>query len=1716
MSGEVVDITTLALKVDATEARLSALELDKFQKSAEGAESAADKFVKTTERQAAVLGKTRVQTMAYDASTMGLSKTQLAQVATSLKAIDAFEKMEAQKAKLVAVGRQLGSILGVSLAGALAAVTALLYKSAQAAGEAEVEALKLAGALRATGSAAGLAVKDIKALADEMARDTFFDDESIMAASSEMLVYKNIQGETFKEGIRLAGDMAALYGGSVRDNVRSIGKALDDPAQGLMMLERSFGKMDERMKDHIKTLVESNRLGEAQAAVLEFLQGKVGGMARALNTGLNAETKNLKTEWDDMLEELGETEAYASTARGAIDLMRQIVKQLREEIAGIKTPLREFSDDITKWMGLTGVFIRYLQDLAAARAKAGAPMLPHTAANLGAPQASADPAAGAASQARNQELEASYAAYKKLGGIMKEHETDLQKEQRVVLEVATAWSRLTGEDLEKAIAQYGNVGNAVNAALAAMPRSKKAQDEYKDALKGANATLDEASGKNANYEQRVKELGIALNAGAIGTMEYAIGWAYLTATQTDAGIALTKLTEDQKKLNDEALVKTHEEMTKVTEALVQNAEQLENEVEKLQMGEAALYRKQAAHLALQLALTDEGEKTAAYVKWMEAQIAAINRSAAAVEKRDAIFAKAKAEQKYWEKVRDLVRDINRDADRFVQLADGFGKVGKSIGDIVLALDDFATVSAESADVFAEKMGEALASADFDAMGEAMKKFTEDGQKNAVKMYGDMAGAAKGFFKEHSAGYRVLDAVEKAFHAAEMAMALQSFATKVAHMLGLTAVKTATTTTNMGLEATETAASVAGSGTRAIASTVAGVAKAFEQMGVWGFVGAAAILAFMAALGANAGGGGGGAPNLSQQRQQSQGTGTILGDDDAKSESLLNALEILRDNSSDELLYQSGMLTALRSIESNMKGLAAAVARNPRLTGADTSGLGLGGGTTLGWGSTRTLADAGIVINAQTVAIARSNISASGYADVETQRSSWFGLSRSTRTDRQTSELSDDMLRYLSRTVDSMARGIAAAARVLLGAQVTANQIEAILNAVSIDLTNISLRDLAGDDIQAALESVLSSIGDAMVEGLFSLEGLSALEDFQRVGEGAFETMIRVASGVERARYTLNQWGIAMIDWRDVADKQGDVTVELIRDSIVLAETQADVVSGIGQLIQGFDGTADEIINLYQRLDEIRVLMRASALDTNMLSQAMITGAGGLSNLTDGLEVYSTRFFSVSEQLAARTNELVNRFEALGLEMPRSQAAFRALIEHYQALGNQTMVGALLSLVPAWQDVQDAATDAAREAHQSWMEIGDLIGQLNGETEAERNARHAGDYTRQFQALNPWASGMNFNQLIAQFQTMFSDEATWAALDDANKDLIRAMLGLAVNIQDNTNSLQSIHPAYFQNPADIVNQNFSDFQRRYGGVISDQPTIAGSISLESQLATEQIAANERRRTELERQFQGYQLPPEYYALATANDLWRARLADLSGDLARVTVLTAQYGEETGSAIFELEKWYEEQQKLIGNNQTALLALQQMYEDRRSEILEESVREITQARDEMRRWRAGLMGADSPLTNQQRLDAAVERYNAARSAAFATGAGSAEFAEYRAGAEAIMRETASFYGRASLESISIFERILQESGLLSGELTNEQAISDPYVDYGDPIPVLQSIQQATTEGTAALRTDVGTMQAEIVNVKEEIAALSIALVEAINALPQKLSDINEVSL
>lgn len=124
-------------------------------------------------------------------------------------------------------------------------------------------------------------------LADKIELQTGVDGNAIQLTQAKLLTFKELAntadelGGNFDRATQAAVDMAAAGFGAAEQNAVQLGKALNDPVNGLAALRRSGITFTEDEKAKIKTLAESNRMHEAQALVLAAIEKQVGGTAAA-------------------------------------------------------------------------------------------------------------------------------------------------------------------------------------------------------------------------------------------------------------------------------------------------------------------------------------------------------------------------------------------------------------------------------------------------------------------------------------------------------------------------------------------------------------------------------------------------------------------------------------------------------------------------------------------------------------------------------------------------------------------------------------------------------------------------------------------------------------------------------------------------------------------------------------------------------------------------------------------------------------------------------------------------------------------------------------------------------------------------------------------------------------------------------------------------------------------------------------------------------------------------------------------------------------------------------------------------------------------------------------------------------------------------------------------------------------------------------------------
>lgn len=624
-----------------------------------------------------------------------------------------------------------------------------------------------------------------------------------------------------------------------------------------------------------------------------------------------------------------------------------------------------------------------------------------------------------------------------------------------------------------------------------------------------------------------------------------------------------------------------------------------------------------------------------------------------------------------DQMRRLWEGVGHSIERSLTVA--FGKAGKAAGGMVNVMIGHAATEKRIHADLAKHQGKA----DYE---ERRIRAIKELDSVALTTYGHMAGAAKAYFEEGSSGYEALEKVERAFHAAQLAMVASEMVAKLFATQTVTAAKTTAAATE-GAAAVATVPVVMGAeAAKANAYGVTALAAALALPFPASLPAYATVAAMLAAIGVAVSGGGAGKEPLSEQRQKKMGTGSVLGDANKASESISKALENIEKLTIDGLDYSAGMLDALRAIQGSIGGLANMVTRSLGLDGTDrvsntvqnsslpTKLLGIGAGAAsgaaIGYGISligsvmgpigmvlggliggllnkfskvkTELLDQGIKLNSQSLGQASQGVTGVSYQDVKTKKS-FLGITYSNNSDRASAPISDELKNQFTAVVANLREGILTAVTAIGEG---GDAFVAKLDSLAVTIPEISLKGLTGEQIQEKLESVFSKLGDDLAIGATTQVPMKVwLQDFQKVGEGAFETLMRLATEYKAVDATL------------------------------------------GMLGKSFGAVGQASLAARHQLVEM---------------------AGGIDELVSQTSFFAKNFLSKSEQIAPLQAELAKQVNPLnGGSAVTTMEQYKNLVMRYAGDTSEAGMKAysvLLKLAPVFKTVADAAKEVAEESN----------------------------------------------------------------------------------------------------------------------------------------------------------------------------------------------------------------------------------------------------------------------------------------------------------------------------------------------------------------------------------------------------------------------------------
>ena len=626
--------------------------------------------------------------------------------------------------------------------------------------------------------------------------------------------------------------------------------------------------------------------------------------------------------------------------------------------------------------------------------------------------------------------------------------------------------------------------------------------------------------------------------------------------------------------------------------------------------------------------------------------------------KDAAKETAKAWDEAWKSYQDGIKQQGKEFDDLISRVDDFGGAWSrsgsvmvdTFGDMAAALEDYSskmeTIGKLQEELTFQRLQYADGTAEAAKLDAGLAKMQDEAAKTQLGAIAGIMGASSKMFKEQSKERKMLHALEMGFSAAEIAIAAEKAIANAAAAI-----------TNQGNGDPYTA-----------------FGRIAAMIGIMAGVLGAAGIAF------SSGGGGSYTPPTA-------GTGTTLGDESAQSGSISAAQDEFQDIALDQLAELRGIRTSIEQLGSGIERLAVSLVRGGIDGGFDTSGLGtvntgvmadlgssldklpladeLLNGIISGFSSTtKKLVDYGIMMGEQTFEQMADidGIVVDMYQTIKVTKKKWWGLSSKTKTkDKLTeadAEISDQFAQIFGFIGDSV---LNAASSLGFG------DLQEQLNQIVLNVGKVSFKDKTGDEIQKELEAMFGQQADIITETL-----IPDMKNWQQIGEGLYETLMRVAK--EQAVFS---------------------------DAIAMIGIDLSELSNVMQIDIG---------------------------------QSIIDMMGGLDEFTSATSEYFSKFYTESEQLDSLTKSLTEAMESMGLGMVDTRDEFRKLVESLDLTtesGQATFAG-LMELAPAFdeyisaldkqQKAEQAAIEAKKKAEQAALkaqqEANDAIVKAMEETASE--------------------------------------------------------------------------------------------------------------------------------------------------------------------------------------------------------------------------------------------------------------------------------------------------------------------------------------------------------------------------------------------------------------
>lgn len=407
--------------------------------------------------------------------------------------------------------------------------------------------------------------------------------------------------------------------------------------------------------------------------------------------------------------------------------------------------------------------------------------------------------------------------------------------------------------------------------------------------------------------------------------------------------------------------------------------------------------------------------------------------------------------------------------------------------------------------------------------------------------------------------------QRAAHAIQMGLAGAELAMNVAKMMGIDLLTMK--------EIASVGPSVASSTAKGSAAASEAVAKQATAGPYIGFALMAAMVVAMAAIGFATGGGGGGAASGPPPSNSDMGTGTVLGDPTAKSESINHTYDLLQNIHAEEYLELRGINKGVQALSGSITSAVTKQFQLGAITGTNAPNLGKSGHTMVAGGMQTgeiTLGDLlknisvfGQMYTTDAVKGGSKNKPTYSYQDYLSPMPAELQKSMT------------DIFKNIGKTFDELSTE--------LGPEFSKKINATIVPALKIDTLNLSGKD-AVDKANAVISSTLDKVSASV---------FSSLLKYQQLGEGMYQTAERINVEKVMIKDAFAQSGVAM--------------PKVAKNAIAMSDALIQASGGIEKFQSSFATFLDKFTTDAEKQTKTETFLKGTGAGKNHVAGALNEG-----------------------------------------------------------------------------------------------------------------------------------------------------------------------------------------------------------------------------------------------------------------------------------------------------------------------------------------------------------------------------------------------------------------------------------------------------------------------------------------------------------------------------